>query len=145
MSDRSTAPVSMEPGTTQHQAFISLRTAISSSPVLGLPRLSEAFYLFFDASLVAISCTVVQPAPDTTVVWRNEDAIDWARSSMRACGFFSHTLHDYELNYSMPFKEAYSLYFFSTSKFILPWIASAPVAGGLHHAFVDPTASLSLT
>jgi hypothetical protein len=145
MNDHSTAAVNMLPGSAQYQAFVSLRTAISSSPVLGLPRLSEAFYLFFDASLAAISCTVVQPAPGTAVVWRDTDAIDWARSSMRACGFFSHTLHDYELNWSMPFKEAYSLFFFTASKAIQPWIASAPASGGLHHAFVDPTATLALT
>jgi hypothetical protein len=45
----------------------------------------------------------------------------------------------------MPFKEAYPLFYFTTFKGIHPWIASAPIAGGLHHAFVDPTATLSLT
>jgi hypothetical protein len=79
MNNRSTAAVDMQPGSPQHHAFAALRTAVSSSPVLGLPRLSEAFYLFFDAAMGAISCTVVQPAPGTEVVWRSADTIDWAR------------------------------------------------------------------
>ena len=79
----------------QDNAFVNLKHALSSSPVLRLPDADRPFVVATDASDGAIGAVLMQAASDG--------------APLQPVGFFSRALHSAERNYSVREKEALAI------------------------------------
>ena len=147
MNKNSPGKVDLSDGSDQLAAFLALRDSCTRGPVLALPRPEEPLFVWYDASETTYSAIACQPPRNHTPNWTSSGQLDWIASGMRVCGYFSRNFRDHEINWTMPRKESYAIYYFSIKdKTLSVWLRGTPRGDDpFHHGFSDAGASINLT